>query len=346
MRRLGLVMKMGPISAVQNESPAAEAGIRRGDKIVKLDGEPVGDPVTLPARLRQLAGKTIRLTIERNGEQTEIEVPSRSADWFEQSFAPNSPVSIPVLGIAYPVLNRVEEVEDSPAAKSGLRAGDVIVKATVLPPPEETVNKYKLRQRKVSLELNEEHRNWPTLIQLLQDCFPGTTVTLELAGGKEVTLEPYESQHWFNPDRGLHFQADEFTQIASSWGEALWLGAQETVESVTMVLQFLRKIGTQISPKAFGGPGTIAVVAGRAAQQGLAQLLIFLTILSANLAVVNFLPIPLLDGGHMVFLAYEGIRGKPADERVQVVLTYLGLLFILGLMIWVIGLDIMRFALS
>ena len=69
------------------------------------------------------------------------------------------------------------------------------------------------------------------------------------------------------------------------------------------------------------------------------ELLIFLTLLSANLAVINFLPIPLLDGGHMVLLAYEGIRGKPADERVQIVLTYIGLVFILTLMIWVLSLD-------
>ena len=77
----------------------------------------------------------------------------------------------------------------------------------------------------------------------------------------------------------------------------------------------------------------------QAADQGTAKLLLFLTMLSANLAVINFLPIPLLDGGHMVFLLYEGIRGKPADERVQVVLTYLGLILILTLMVWVLGLD-------
>ena len=67
--------------------------------------------------------------------------------------------------------------------------------------------------------------------------------------------------------------------------------------------------------------------------------LIFLTLLSANLAVVNFLPIPVLDGGHMVLLLYEGVRGKPADERVQEILTWMGLIFILGLMLFVFGLD-------
>ena len=55
--------------------------------------------------------------------------------------------------------------------------------------------------------------------------------------------------------------------------------------------------------------------------------------------MINFLPIPVLDGGHMVLLLYEGIRGKPADERVQEVLTWIGLIFILALMIFVISLD-------
>ena len=54
---------------------------------------------------------------------------------------------------------------------------------------------------------------------------------------------------------------------------------------------------------------------------------------------MNFLPIPLLDGGLMMFLIYEGIRGKPANERVQVVLTYIGLVLIIALMVWVFGLD-------
>ena len=75
------------------------------------------------------------------------------------------------------------------------------------------------------------------------------------------------------------------------------------------------------------------------ADQGPVKLLLFLTFLSANLAVLNFLPIPVLDGGHFVLLAYEGIRGKPADERVQVGLSYIGLILILTLMVWAIGLD-------
>ena len=84
---------------------------------------------------------------------------------------------------------------------------------------------------------------------------------------------------------------------------------------------------------------TIFLAAKGAAGEGLPNLLIFLTVLSANLAVLNFLPIPLLDGGLMVLLLYEAIRGKPANERVQVALTYVGLAFIIVLTLWVCGLD-------
>jgi regulator of sigma E protease len=70
------------------------------------------------------------------------------------------------------------------------------------------------------------------------------------------------------------------------------------------------------------------------------KLLVFLTILSANLAVLNFLPIPLLDGGHMVFLAYEGVRGRPANEKFVVALHTVGFAFIVGLMLFVLALDV------
>ena len=70
--------------------------------------------------------------------------------------------------------------------------------------------------------------------------------------------------------------------------------------------------------------------------------LLLLAILSINLAVVNFLPIPLLDGGHMVFLIYEKIRGKPPSENVRAIATYIGLAMLLSLMVYVFYLDIKR----
>jgi regulator of sigma E protease len=149
---------------------------------------------------------------------------------------------------------------------------------------------------------------------------------------------------WFNPDRGFLLEADTYFQKAEGIGEALRLGANETWDSLTLVVKILRGIGSQqVSPKALGGPGTIFAVAYQHAKHGFSTFLLFLTLLSANLAVLNVLPIPMLDGGHLVFLTYEGIRGKPANERVQIVLSVIGLVLLLGLMIFVIGLDINRF---
>ena len=110
---------------------------------------------------------------------------------------------------------------------------------------------------------------------------------------------------------------------------------------MSLVYTFLQKLTSrQISPRLLGGPIEIAKQAGRSAEEGFSRLLLFLTMLSANLAVVNFLPIPVLDGGHMVFLSYEFIRGKPPSENVVIVLSYVGLALLLSLMLFVFGLDL------
>ena len=90
------------------------------------------------------------------------------------------------------------------------------------------------------------------------------------------------------------------------------------------------------------GPGTIAAAATTMAMEGLPQFLLFLTLISANLAVVNFLPIPVLDGGHAMFLLYEGIFRRPPPEKMVFILSIAGLLFILGLMFFVISMDVFQ----
>jgi regulator of sigma E protease len=128
---------------------------------------------------------------------------------------------------------------------------------------------------------------------------------------------------------------------AGSLAGAVRRGLLKTKEDLSMVYGFLGKLSKQeISPRLLGGPIEIAKQAGRSANEGFGRLLLFLTMLSANLAVVNFLPIPVLDGGHMVFLLYELVRGKPPSENVVAALSYLGLALILTLMMFVFGLDL------
>src|SRR4030095_2353586 len=91
----------------------------------------------------------------------------------------------------------------------------------------------------------------------------------------------------------------------------------------------------RISPKSLGGPLQIGAVAYDFAKKGVPDLCLFLGLLSVSLAVLNFMPIPVLDGGHFVFLCWEGLRGKPPSERVVVVATYVGLALVLSLMAFV-----------
>ena len=123
------------------------------------------------------------------------------------------------------------------------------------------------------------------------------------------------------------------------------MGGRETRDALTIVFRTVGAVGTgRVSGRLLSGPWGILKMALMYADQGPVKLLLFLTLLSANLAVINFLPIPVLDGGHFVLLAYEGIRGRPADERVQIALSYIGLILILALMVWVFGLDFSLFS--
>jgi len=354
MRRLGLVMKMGPITAIQNHSPAAEANLRPGDQILLVDGDPPGDPMTLPDRLRRLARGSeqaqVVLTVSRDGEEKplDVEVLLRVPDTFELPLTRESAVSVPALGIAYQVLSQVDGVlPGTPADKAGLKPGDVVVQATLIPPDKEFLKSQgleeaarKLRQKELVVKLGDDESGWPFVLAWIQDCLPGTRLALELQDGGEVALAPVEVDDWFCPERGLQFAVLRVQRRAESMGEAIAWGTQETVDSLLLIFRTLKALSTgQVSGKALMGPVGIVQVAYYSVVEGPGEFLLFLCLISANLAVINFLPIPVLDGGHMVFLAYEGIRGKPPSEGVFVGLSYLGLALILLLMIWVIGLD-------
>ena len=128
---------------------------------------------------------------------------------------------------------------------------------------------------------------------------------------------------------------------ASSLGEAMRLAGRETMDSLLAVYRFLRKlVERQISWRNLGGPITIGKVAFYSAERSFGQFLMFLTLISANLAVVNFLPIPVLDGGHMMFLLWEAVFRRPMSERVMTFLTFAGLFLVLLLMATVLLLDV------
>jgi len=338
-RTTGLTMAAGPVKAVQADSPAAAAGIETGDLLRGIDGEPVGDPLTLDDRLAPLAGRRIPISVSRGGQSRDLTVEPRAVTWRDdETTGRGCPVSVSSLGVAVEVSSRVEAVAaDGPAAAAGIVPGERIVRATFLVPGEEEAD--------ASVPLTAEEPNWPAVVAVLQQLPAGTTLRLETesVGGqtRKVELEPTEADDLFVVERGLVFEPVYRMVRAGSLGEAFRRGGRKAWEDLSLVYSFLGKLtSSKISPRLLGGPIEIAKQAGKSAEEGFGRLLLFLTMLSANLAVVNFLPIPVLDGGHMVFLLYEWVRGKPPSEHVVGILSYLGLALILTLMMFVFGLDL------
>jgi regulator of sigma E protease len=345
LKHLGLAMEISPIVAVQDDSPAKQAGLKVSDKLLAIDGAPVGDPLTLGDRLAARGEKkeNVKLRVKRGDQTLELTAELRPVTWMERT-GPMGGVAAGALGIAYEVLPDVQDVElDSPAARAGIRKGDIVKAAQlVVPQPLLKANRELRQPPPMKLE-GDERAAWPFFIEAIQTHHPRGTVRLIYQRGDETLtaeMQPVESKEFFNAELGFVLALDNRERQVQHIGEAARLGLRKTVDSLLMVYRFLQRLSqAQISPKMLGGPVTIARVAGQSAEEGFPALLMFLTMLSANLAVVNFLPIPVLDGGHMVFLIYEGIMGKPPSEKVFVLLSYLGLAFILTLMLFVLGLD-------
>jgi regulator of sigma E protease len=161
---------------------------------------------------------------------------------------------------------------------------------------------------------------------------------------KEVVLSRAADENWPMAQRGLRLVTQTQVLKADGLGQSVGMGFNKTFTWIRLIYRQLSALLTgDISYKNMSGPIGIAGTAYAVADTDLNMLILFLGIISVNLAVVNFLPIPILDGGHMVFLIYEGLRGKPASQAVFAAANYVGLGLIASLMLFVICLDFKRY---
>jgi len=322
------------------------------------------DPERLPLQLRQWAerlaksgsGKdkkrVVTLHVRRHSAQAaapiyesktlRLEWDSAWAFNKEVPFTLNSPLSIPELGIAYRVKTTVAGVKSGfqvPDPNNSLRPGDVIKKVQIT----YFVGSDDGSEKGAQVKLEPEQ--WAHVELMLQSPqVKEMNLQIERNGKLlDITLTPQVDTHWPLGERGLILASDTRRQKADNLVHAVQLGFRDTWNSMLQVYQHIRGIVTgRISVENLGGPVTIARVAYRFAGIDFWEFVFFLGLISVNLAVINFLPIPVLDGGHMVFLIYEKIRGKPASEGVRIGATYAGLLLLACLMVFVLFLDIKR----
>jgi regulator of sigma E protease len=344
MKTLGFYLKPGAISAIMPDSLAEKAEIKVGFKLTAWEGQPIRDAFGLLMDVASRYGKTTNVTYEREDGSTgtfEWTVPERfPLTLTELSFAPVG-LELPGSGLVYSVSNVISEVAPgTKAAASGLQPGDLIISSQILPTSDADKEFYKevlddaysLKQP-MSIDKVRNMHYLLTHVQLLKSGMP---VELHFERNKKVQqcrVEVYVDSSIAWPDRGFEFVAISNNYKVDSVKDALVLGCSELTRRGGNVLEFLwLLVRGKLPLSALGGPGAIAVEANDAASKGISPLLMFLTMLSANLAIINFLPIPALDGGHMVFLTYEAIFGKPADEEFEARMRLAGVLCLLCLM--------------
>lgn len=347
----GFRFEPGPIVALQEARyrPTSAQALQVNDVIVGVNGDRTFDALRLPDLLRDLAekGQPIRLTVKRGEEEIELPIPPEEirhrGTWEEQT--PNnllSPVSIPALGIAYTVLPRLRGVDpNSPADKAGMKAGDVL-KSVVIEDRDEDRKDSEARTYDLAKV------QWPPVFFRLQTGRSETVeFLLEDARGKErrLKLTTEQDRTWPYYKRGIRLSVEHSRLKADSVWQAIALGFRDTHRNIARLYLSLSSIvkGHVSVKESVSGPIGLLGTTYKMAETGYTEFIFILGFISINLAVVNFLPIPILDGGHMVFLIIEKLRGKPASERVLVIANIIGLMLILSLMITVIALDLGKF---
>ena len=219
----------------------------------------------------------------------------------------------------------------SPAAEGGLETGDQILTVDGVPIV-----------------------NWYDFLDAIKSR-PGERVELEiLRDGRELTravnLESQEEEDPVTGEMvtvghvGIYQPFDEMAYTRVGPGEALVAGYRDTYAITAMILDFLRDLVTGgVSPKSVGSIVTIGQASGQAAAAGLEYFLGFMAMFSVNLAILNLLPIPVLDGGHLVFLAIEAVRGgTPLSIEQRLRWSQVGFVVLMGIMVWALSNDFLR----
>ena len=357
-RRLGLRMDIGKIEAIAHGSPAARAGFQAGDKITHIDDKAVGteiDPLSLPDYFYSRRGEEVKVHVTRRQNEGKDQLipltvtPADRPGWTYLAYGTDIPLDIPAIGLAYHMIpSYMLSVEPgSPADKAGIKKGEGLSKIEFLPPEDGSSDLLGTEALSINLDetSTEGQQNWAfafRVMQLAPARNVNLTVTNDADEARDVALTPEPAADWFLPDnRGIRLREMTETQIAPNFLSAIGMGIEHTKNSASDIYLTLRNLfGGSISYKELHGPVGIAKVAYHIASNGLPELLLFLGFLSVNLAVLNFLPIPVLDGGHMVFLIWEGVTRSKPSERVLWAAQALGFLFVVGLMLLVLFLDI------
>ena len=299
------------IGGFTEKSVGARSGLKIGDRIDSIDGKPVDTWEHFFLMISTKAKREVALGVVRDGKPLQITVVPDSQGKYEVGEIGINPVLHPEVADTSP---------NQPAAEAGLRGGDVILAAG----SEQNVSYAHL------LDAIRAHQGTPLTLSVKRgDAIQSITVTPRNIGGQVMI--------------GAHIHPGEIRTIEPGPLDAVKLSIQKNIEWTQMIFQTLGGLVTrETSVKQLMGPVAIADLSGTAAQAGWIPLFSLMAMISLNLGLLNLMPVPVLDGGHILIMGLEAIARRDFSLQVKEKMFLVGFVLLMALMVTVIYNDLTR----
>lgn len=313
------------VGVMDEDGPAAQAGIRTGDRVVSVNGAPVEDRYALVAALAKVQGDfelALVRQLEDAPEQIRVTLP-----------ASRDPPTLQSLGLVAADFSVIDVEPASPARAAGLEPGDVFLR----------VAGQRVHSSEQVRQLIRASAGEAIQIEVLR---AGRSVTTELSATRRMIpgAEGLEPHYVIGIAIGPELSGGEYRdEVVSNPVVALWRGVAGTGELLTTIVGGVVQLFTgSVGMDSLAGPIGIGEFAAAALQRSWIDFLSLMAVISVNLAILNLLPIPVLDGGQILLTLAEAARGDPLPERARELAQALGLSLILVLMGFAFWNDISR----
>jgi len=301
------------IGYIAQNTPAKNTDLKSGDKIISINNIPVNSWEDVQTNLHfETLGQSLTILVNRNGESKSVFIPKdKVGDLTESSFGIQPEGMLPVINGVLP---------DKPASQCGLQKGDVI----------KSFNEIPIVNTQQFTDLIKENANKQINLKWERN---SAEMNCSITPSIDSTIGVMLAPKYVGPTKEIKYNV--ISAIPKAGYDMYHFGIELFFKTIGKIIK-----GDVPFEKAIGGPVKIAQASAQYAEGGIYTFLGFIALLSISLAVINILPFPALDGGHLVMLIYEGIVRKPVPYKVQVVLQNVGFALLLAFMIFVVYNDI------